>query len=148
MGVPTYKVTINAPPEKVWPLVADLGRQNEWSPKPYTVEWLSGEPNAVGSTFRSMGWLPQDKQHEMEGAVTANEPMTTFEVVSHDDKEEWINRYELSPSGSQTTVTKTMAGPPLTGMKKVARSTIFSLYVNGAVQKGLDLLKERVEAKP
>lgn len=78
----TFHVTINATPEQVWPLVGDLGRMGEWSPKPYKVEWLSGEPNAVGSTFRSTGWLPQDKEHSMEGTVKVNEPMKTFEVTT------------------------------------------------------------------
>jgi hypothetical protein len=143
---PTYKVTINATPDRIWPLVADLGRQGEWSPKPYQVEWLSGEANAVGSKFRSIGWLPQDKQHAMEGIVRVNDPIKTFEVVSHDAKEEWTNRYELSSSGSQTVVTKTMTGPPLTGVKKAARSAIFAIFVNGAVQKGLNMLKDKVES--
>ena len=143
---PTWTVTIDATPEKVWALVADLNRQNEWSPKPYKAEWLSGEPNAVGSTFRSTGWLPQDKQHQMEGSVTVNDPMNTFEVVSHDAKEEWTNRYEFKPSGSQTSVTKTMVGPPLSGAKKAAFSVIFALLVKGAVQKGMDMLKAKAEA--
>jgi hypothetical protein len=30
-----------------------------------------------------------------------------------------------------------MVGPPLTGVKKAARSAIFTLFVNGAVQKGM-----------
>jgi hypothetical protein len=133
--VPTYTVTINATPDRVWPLVADLGRQGEWSPKPYTVEWLSGNANAVGSTFRSTGWLPTDKAHKMEGTVKVNEPLKTFEVVTHDAKEEWTNRYQLSPSGSQTVVTK-----------EAMRSAIFAVFVNGAVQKGLDNLKAKVES--
>ncbi len=106
----TFTVTINATPEQVWPFVGDLGRMGEWSPKPYSVEWLSGEPNAAGSTFRSTGWLPNDKAHKMEGTVKLNEPMKTFEVVSHDENEEWTNRYNLTPAGSQTTVTKTAIG--------------------------------------
>ena len=147
-GPPTYRVTIDAPADRVWPLVANLNRQSEWSPKPYKVEWLSGEPNAVGSTFRSTGWLPQDKEHQMEGTVRVNEPMKTFEVVSHDEKEEWTNRYELSASGDQTTLTKVMTGPPLTGVRKATRSAIFAVFVNGAVQKGLNMLKEKVESEP
>jgi uncharacterized protein YndB with AHSA1/START domain len=142
----TFTVTINATPDQVWPFVGDLGRMGEWSPKPYSVEWLSGEPNADGSTFRSTGWLPNDKAHKMEGTVKVNEPTKTFEVVSHDDNEEWTNRYDLTPSGSQTTVTKTAIGPPLTGFKKLARSAIFAVYVNGAMQKGLNMLKEKVES--
>lgn len=145
-GAPTWTVTINATPERVWPLVSDLARHSEWSPKPYKVEWLSGEPNAVGSTFRSTGWLPQDKNHSMEGRVTVNDAMTIFEVVSHDAKEEWTNRFDVRPSGSQTSVTKTMAGPPLSGAKKAAFSVVFTLFVKGAVQKGMDMLKAKAEA--
>jgi uncharacterized protein YndB with AHSA1/START domain len=143
---PVYRVTIDAPPEKVWPLVGDLDRQGEWSPKPYRVEWVSGEPNAVGSAFRSIGWLPQEKEHVMDGVVKANERGKIFEVTTHDDKEEWTNRYELTPTGSGTTVTKTVIWPPLTGVKAAARSAVFSLYVNGAMRKGLAMLKQKAEA--
>jgi uncharacterized protein YndB with AHSA1/START domain len=143
---PVYTVSIDASPEKVWPLVADLGRQGEWSPKPYRVEWQSGAPNAVGSTFRSIGWLPQDNEHVMEGVVKVNEPMKIFEVTTHDDKEEWTNRYELTPSGSGTTVTKTVIWPHLSGLKAFGRSAVFALYVNGAMRKGLSMLKQKAEA--
>jgi hypothetical protein len=84
----------------------------------------------------------------MEGTVKVYDPMKTFEVVSHDAKEEWTNRYEFSPSGSMTTVTKTMVGPPLSGVKKAARAAIFTLFVNGAVQKGMDMLKAKAESEP
>lgn len=142
---PTWQVAIDAGPEVVWPWVADLSKHADWSPKPYRVEWLSGEPNQVGSTFRSVGWLPQDKQHAMEGSVTVNEPTKTFAVVSHDAKQEWTNRFDLAPSGSKTLVTKTMIGPPLSGVKKAAFSVIFALAVKGAVQKQMDMLRSKVE---
>jgi hypothetical protein len=38
---PTWTVKINAPVEKVWPLVADVGRHGEWSPKSYQMEWTN-----------------------------------------------------------------------------------------------------------
>jgi len=41
-----------------------------------------------------------------------------------------------------------MVGPPLTGVKKAARSAIFTLFVNGAVQKGMDMLKAKAESEP
>jgi hypothetical protein len=101
MPDPTWTVTIDAPPEKVWPWVADLSKHAEWSPKPYRVEWLSGE---------------------------------------------WRNRYELSPEGSGTRVTKTMVGPPPTGIGKVVFPIVSMLLIRPGVQKGLDLLKTKVEA--
>jgi uncharacterized protein YndB with AHSA1/START domain len=146
MPDPTWTVTIDAPPEKVWPWVADLSKHAEWSPKPYRVEWLSGDANAVGSRFRSHGWLPQDKDHAMEGAVTVSEPRSRFEVVATDPSGEWRNRYELSPEGSGTRVTKTMVGPPPTGIGKVVFPIVSMLLIRPGVQKGLDLLKTKVEA--
>jgi uncharacterized protein YndB with AHSA1/START domain len=142
---PTWTVTINATPDKVWPMIANLERHTDWSPKPYRMEWVSGEPNAVGSTFRSVGWLPNDKNHEMDGRVSANEPQKVFEVVTHDDKQEWTNRYELSPSGTQTTVTKAMTGPPLSGVQKAIYAVAFAVFVRGGVQKGMNMLKAKVE---
>src|SRR5207245_9343614 len=113
--------------------------------QPYSVEWRSGESNVVGSTFRSVGYLPQDKHHAMEGRVTVNEPNKVFEVVSHDDKEEWTNRYELTSVGDGTSVTKTMTGPPLTGVRKAMFEVIFALLVRRPVQTGMNLLKAKVE---
>src|SRR4029078_1302098 len=43
---PVYTVAVDAPPEKVWPLVADLDRHGGWSPQPYRVEWEAGAPHA------------------------------------------------------------------------------------------------------
>jgi uncharacterized protein YndB with AHSA1/START domain len=99
MPDPTWTVTIDAPPEKVWPWVADLAKHGEWSPKPYRMEWLSGDPNAVGSRFRSHGWLPQDKDHEMEGTITAHVPWSRYELVATDSSGDWMNRYELAHPG-------------------------------------------------
>jgi uncharacterized protein YndB with AHSA1/START domain len=145
---PTWTVKINAPADKVWPLIADVGRHGEWSPKPYKMEWTAGEPNAVGSGFRSVGWLPNDKHHKMQGKVTVNEPMTRFEVVSSDDgtkATEWTNRYDVTSDGTTTTVVKTMAGPPTKGVGKVLFAIAFPLIVRPGVQKGMDMLKARSE---
>ena len=65
----TFTIRIQAPVPTVWALVSDLGTHASWSPKPYTMEWLSGEPNQVGSRFRSVGWLPGDKHHQPSPAT-------------------------------------------------------------------------------
>ena len=57
---PTWIVKINAPADKVWPLVSDLGRHAEWSTRPYP-----RKPIAMRQ-------------------ITVCEPMTRFEVVSTD----------------------------------------------------------------
>ena len=63
--------------------------------------------------------VAQDKDHEMEGTITAHEPWSRYEVVATDSSGDWMNRYELALRGSGTVVTKTMVGPPPTGAGKV-----------------------------
>jgi uncharacterized protein YndB with AHSA1/START domain len=60
----TFTTTIQAPPEKVWAVVADVGTHAAWSPKTYSMEWTGGEANQVGSTFHSVGWVPGNKHNE------------------------------------------------------------------------------------
>ena len=53
---------VDAPPEKVWELLADVERMGDWSPECYRVEWLDGarSPATVGARFKGwnkFGWL-------------------------------------------------------------------------------------------
>ena len=140
-----WTVRVDASPEKVWPLVAKLKRHADWSPKPYTVEWLSGEPNAVGSKFRSVGWLPNDKNHAMEGEVIESDAPKRFAVRTSDSQGSFVNTLTLEPSGAGTTVTRQMDFPPASGFGKLAFSIIFPLVVRPGVQKGMDLLRQKAE---
>lgn len=47
---------IDAPPERVWELLAHLERMGEWSPENYRVEWIDGasSPAKPGAKFK--GW--------------------------------------------------------------------------------------------
>ena len=48
-------VHVDASPEAVYDLVADITRMSEWSPETYKAEWLGGATKAVaGARFR--GW--------------------------------------------------------------------------------------------
>lgn len=61
MSLPTtasVSIEIDAPPEVLYGLVADVTRMGDWSPECVRCEWL-GEPGQVGSTFRGhnrRGW--------------------------------------------------------------------------------------------
>lgn len=56
------------------------------SSKPYSVEWVFGEPNEVGSRYRSVGWVPGDRNHVNEGEITEVIPNQRF-ALRADDKE-------------------------------------------------------------
>lgn len=96
---------IDAPPEAVWALLADLPRMGEWSPETYRAEWLDGATSAVaGARFR--GWnrrgpLRYPTTCEIETAEPGRE--LAFAVVVRGRRiTRW--RYRLSPSGGGTDV--------------------------------------------
>jgi uncharacterized protein YndB with AHSA1/START domain len=99
----TFKVTINSPAEAVWPWINDVEKHAEWSPKPYRMVWISGEPNQVESRFRSSGWIPGDKEHANECEIVQNDPPRAFALRADDSDGAYQNRYELHPMGDRTT---------------------------------------------
>lgn len=141
----TFTTRIQAPPKTVWALVADLGTHPSWSPKPYTIEWISGEPNRVGSKFRSVGWIPGDKRHMNEGEITERVEPTRFALRSQDGG--WfINAFDLTPVGDGATeVAFTITFPTMKGMKALAAPVAFPLVGKPDIRKRLDLLKEKAE---
>jgi uncharacterized protein YndB with AHSA1/START domain len=142
---PVWTVTINATPDKIWPYIGDLAKHDDWSPKPFKIEWESGEPNAVGSTFKSSGELPQDKNHSMKGSVVTSDAPKKLVVKSSDDTGEFVNTLELTPDGSGTRVTRTVEFPQAKGIYVVLIPILMPIVIRPGVQKGLNMLKAKVE---
>jgi uncharacterized protein YndB with AHSA1/START domain len=139
-------VTIDAPPERVWPWVADLGKHAAFSPKPYSVEWIEGEPNAVGSRYRSVGEIPMDKHHVNEGEIVENHPNGRFVLHAHDKDGDYPNTFTLKPVGSST------GGHDPPRIREHARdgrdagSIVFPLVGKKDMRARMALLKQKVEA--
>lgn len=64
-------------PQKVYDLIADVTRMDEWSPESAGAEWLTGQPGTVGSTFRGDNRRPWVKWSTI-CTVTAAEPGKRF----------------------------------------------------------------------
>ncbi|MFI6166449.1 SRPBCC family protein [Nocardia sp. NPDC051052] len=64
-------------PHKVYELITDVTRMNEWSPESAGAQWLSGEPGAVGSTFRGDNRRPWIRWSTI-CTVTAADPGERF----------------------------------------------------------------------
>ena len=102
----TASVTIRATPEDVRPWVADIARHTEWSPKPYTVELVSGAPNGVGSRYRSVGWAPPNNaNHVNDVEITDVRPLTRFALAETDASGTYLNTFDLTPVKDGTEVT-------------------------------------------
>lgn len=100
-------VWIDAVPDEVYDLVADVTRTPEWSPEIVSCEWLDGATGpAVGARFRA--------RNRITKASWANEPV----VVAADRGREFafarreraagevVWRYRFDGTGSGTTVTE------------------------------------------
>jgi uncharacterized protein YndB with AHSA1/START domain len=141
-----FKVTIPAPPERVWAWVADLTKHPEWSPKPYRVEWVSGEPNAIGSRYRSVGWIPMDKNHENVGEIVESHPYDRFALRADDELGPFQNTFTLTPVGDATEVTFRLVFPKVKGVNAIMIPLMFPLVGKPDLRKRMQLLKIKVEA--
>jgi uncharacterized protein YndB with AHSA1/START domain len=143
----TVSVTIEAPPESVWPWVADISRHSEWSPRPYRVVLVSGEPNAVGSRYRSVGWVPpNDGNHGNDVEITQVVPMTRFALDATDDSGTFANTFDLQPAGAGTAVTFRVVFPKMKGISAIMVPVLFPLVGMSDIKKRMQLLKQTVES--
>ena len=143
----TFTTTIQAPPERVWAVVSDIGTHGSWSPKKYTVEWATGPPNQVGSKFHSVGWGLAE-QIENTSEITERVEPTTFAFRSTDPQGVFLNEYELRPVGDGATeVAFTLTFPKMHGMAALTTPIVFPLMGKPNVVKRLAMLKDTVEAR-
>lgn len=141
-----FHVTIQAPPERVWPWIADLSKHAQWSPKAYSIEWVSGEPNAVGSRYRSVGWIPGDKNHTNEGEILESQPNERFRLRAEDRQGSYENSFVLTRQGDATEVTHRLEFLKMRGMAALMVPIVFPLSGKPDIRKRMALLKSTVEA--
>ena len=72
------KIHIDAPPDKVWDVLADIERMGEWSPECHRVQWLDGarSPATVGARFKGSNkydWLKWSMKCEVKVADPGRE---------------------------------------------------------------------------
>lgn len=142
----TFSVTVQAPPEAVWPWVGDLAKHAEWSPKPYRVELVSGEPGAIGTCYRSVGWVPGDKAHANDVEITALVPGEHLALRADEEMGSFVSTYDLRPAGDGTEVVFHLEFPPLKGLTALMVPVLFPLVGKRDIRARMQLLKKKVEA--
>ncbi len=141
-----FPVTIEAPPEVVWPWISRLEKHAEWSTKPYSIEWISGEPNTVGSRYRSVGVIPGDKNHVNEGEITASVPNERLALRADDKQGPFENTYTMRRVDGGTEVTFHIVFPDMGAMKNAIASVLFATVGTPDTRKRMQLLKQKVES--
>ena len=103
-------IEIDAPPERVWPHVADLALMRAWHPKLVAAEPLtSGQPR-VGSTWRTVSCMGK-RERRFLSRIEVCEPFTRVVFVHQDDADR--NRFaretiELAPHNSGTRIIQSL----------------------------------------
>ncbi len=101
---------IEAPPEQIYALVADLPRMGEWSPECQSVEWVEGATGpAEGARFvgHNRGGPRQLIRWSRRGRVLAAEPGREFTFVTEEGgRESTLWRYRFERVGGDTRVTE------------------------------------------
>lgn len=144
--VKSWSIDSNASQETAFAYLADVTRHSEWSPKAYRVEMTSDGPVQLGSTFRSYGSLPGEKDHANDVEVTALEAPRSLVLTSTDSGDTFINKFDVESVGAGSRITRTMDAANPTGVLGLAFPLIFAVVVKPDVNKGLRNLQERLNA--
>ena len=139
---------INAPVDAVWPWVSDITKHSQWSPKPYSVELVSGISGTVGSKYRSIGFVPPaEKNHQNDVVLTEIVPNTKVVFTAHDSNGYFLNTFKLETVGSGTLVTFQHDFPKMKGVARILLPILLPLTGKKDATIRLGLLKARAEGK-
>jgi uncharacterized protein YndB with AHSA1/START domain len=100
-------VTVDAPPERVWDLIADVTRTGEWSHECHTVHWLDGATKAaVGARFQGINRV-RGYTWKRPCTITVCEPgrelVYETEGPLAKDATQWRFRLEADGAGTRLT---------------------------------------------
>ena len=99
----TARIHVDASPEEVYDLVADVTRMGEWSPETYRAYWLGGADHAqTGARFRGwnrMGPLRWFTDPIIECAERGHELCFTTTLFGRGRLTTWTFRMHPAPGG-------------------------------------------------
>lgn len=142
-------ITINAPPERIYPLIADFKAWSAWSPwekkDPAMKRNFSGAPSGIGARY---AW--EGDKNVGSGAmaiVEASAPGRLGIDLDFLKPFEAHNKavFALEPQGQSTRVTWTMTGPTPFMIKIVHVAMNMDRMVGGDFEAGLRAMKAQAE---
>ena len=144
-------IHIDAAPEQVWALLADLERMGEWSPECYRVRWLDGanSPARVGARFKGDNrWGPV--RWSMTCEVKAAEPGRELSWATLQGDRELVHwKYRLTPEGAGTEVTESFDVQSLPPMARLFEDILMinrDRHREAAMRCTLERIKAAVES--
>ena len=147
--VRTVTATIDAAPETVFALVADLTRHPEWADQHLTVHHTAGPDHGPGAeyTTRASHILPHTTK-SANGHVVVREstPLRRFTYECWDEGGHYLWTFDLEPSGTGTRLSHTvqrLTGPlPV----RILQPLMWKTFGGAQVRRGVANIKARTEA--
>lgn len=142
-------ITIQAGPDKIFPLVNDLHNWPRWAPQdredPKIKRSFSGAASGVSAVSE---WSGSGETGKGMMTITASEPLTSVTIAV-----DWqrpfavrnMNEFRLEPDGSSTRVKWSMTGPNLFIMKLMSVFTNMDRMMGQHFDRGLENLKAAAE---
>ncbi|MGH9016690.1 MAG: SRPBCC family protein [Acidimicrobiales bacterium] len=149
----SQSVVIEAPPERIYQLVADLPRMGEWSPECRRVEWLDGSTGpAEGATFigHNQGGPGGLMKWSRRGRVLTADPGREFAFATEEggrESTQWRYRLEPLEVGTRVTESYTVHWLP-TWARIVDVPTNRARELRESMLHTLEQLKSAAEAPP
>jgi hypothetical protein len=142
-------VTIQASPEKIFPLINDFHNWSEWAPQdredPSMKRTYSGPASGVGAESE---WTSSGRAGSGRMSITESAPPSRVVIDVHFVKPftvHNVNLFTLEPDGAATKVTWTLQGTNLYFMKVMSVFSSMDRMMGGHFESGLRDLKAAAE---
>jgi hypothetical protein len=143
---------INAPTEKIFPLVNDFHNWNSWSPwakiDPNMKTTYSGADSGVGASY---SWVGNDEVGEGTMTIRSNHPpkqiVIDLEFIKPFPAKN-VTGFDFKGEGEKTKVTWSMAGKKNFMTKAFCMVMDMDKMVGGDFEKGLAQMKTIAESEP
>ena len=141
--------TIQAPPEKIFPLINDYHNWPQWSPweklDPNMKRTMSGPPSGTGAVY---AWEGNSKAGQGRMEITESVPSSKVAInLDFIKPMEGHNnvQFNLQPNSNSTTVTWTMSGPMTYPAKVMCMFISMDKMIGGDFETGLANMKAAAE---
>lgn len=106
MSSPSASAVVQAPPEKVWALVADVTRMGQWSPETRSAEWIDGAAGPdVGARFKGHNQRGPIARWTTTCTVVESRPGRVFAFAVGDPQSpDTVWRYSFVPAPDDATL--------------------------------------------
>jgi hypothetical protein len=96
------RVVVNAPPERLYAMVADITRMGEWSPVSTGGHWEDDTEHGAGAWFVGTN-ATAERSWETRCLVEVAEPGVEFRFVVGGNRTRWGYRFRAVDSGTEVT---------------------------------------------